>query len=100
MKSEFKGSVFEYFIKCLVAFLLCTFTLGIATPWAVCLVMRWVCESSTIGGKQLKFSGSGGKLFLLFIKWWLLSVVTFGIYGFWAGRNMIRWTVENIETVG
>ena len=99
MESNFKGTVLEYFINCLVAWLLCCFTLGIATPWAVCYVMRWVCESSTIGGKQTKFKGSGGKLFLLFIKWYLLTIVTFGIYGFWAGRNMIKWVIENIETV-
>ena len=99
MESKFKGTVGGYFGTGFVAGLMITFSLGIATPWAVCYVMRWVCENSAISGKQAKFTGTGGKLFGLFIKWYLLSIITLGIYGFWANRNMIRWVVENIETV-
>jgi len=99
MESKFKGSVLDFFVNCIIVSLMCTFTLGIATPWAVCRMMNWVCTNSTISGKQAKFNGKGGQLFGLFIKWWLLTLITFGIYGLWASRNMIKWVIENTETV-
>ena len=100
MESRFNGTVLDYFIYSLGAGLLISITLGIATPWAVCIWMRWICKNSTLNGKQLSFKGSGGGLFGHFIKWFILTIITFGIYSFWAGRNMIRWIIENTETVG
>jgi hypothetical protein len=72
-------------------------TFGLALPWIICIVIRWVCENTTIGGKQLAFKGTGGGLFGRSILWSLLTIITLGIYGYWAIRNCIRWAIENIE---
>jgi len=72
-------------------------TLGIALPWIICIVIRWICRNTTIGGKQLAFKGTGGGLFGRYILWTLLTFITFGIFGYWAIRNYIRWGIENIE---
>ena len=58
---------------------------------------RWVCENTTIGGKQLAFKGTGGGLIGRYILWSILTFITLGIYGYWAIRNYIRWAIENVE---
>jgi uncharacterized membrane protein YjgN (DUF898 family) len=96
MESKFNGGVLELFAVSIGVWLICVITLGLGTPWAVCLYFNWLFKNSIIKGKQLKFMGSGGDLFIKFIVWWILCIITLGIYAmFWLPRNMIRWIVEN-----
>jgi uncharacterized membrane protein YjgN (DUF898 family) len=97
METKFRGGVLPIFLFPFWAFPLMLITLGIALPWLECIAIRWICNNTTIGGKQFKFKGTGGGLFGRYIIWWLLTLVTFGIYVFWSIRNQIRWIVENIE---
>jgi len=99
MESKFSGSVLHIFLFCIWAPLLLTITLGFATPFVLCTVIRWICKNSTIGGKSYAFKGTAGGLFGRWILWFLLTIITLGIYSFWSTRNQIRWVVENIEMV-
>ena len=97
MMLEFKGGVLPIFLFPFWFVPFMGITLGLALPWIICIVIRWVCENTTIGGKQLAFKGTGGGLFGRYIGWSLLTIITFGIYGYWATRNYIRWAIENVE---
>jgi uncharacterized membrane protein YjgN (DUF898 family) len=98
--AKFSGGVLAIFLFPLWAIPFMAITLGIAMPWIICIVMRWICSNTTKDGKQFRFNGTGGGLFSRFILWWFLSLITLGIYSFWSARNQIRWVVENIEMVG
>jgi uncharacterized membrane protein YjgN (DUF898 family) len=94
---KFSGGVLAIFLFPFWAAPFAAITLGIATPWIICIIMRWICSHTTKDGKRFRFKGTGGGLFGRFIIWWLLSLITLGIYSFWSTRNQIRWVVENIE---
>ncbi|MCL2765734.1 MAG: YjgN family protein [Treponema sp.] len=97
MESKFSGKVISVFLFCLWAPILLMFTLGLATPFIVCTVIRWICNNSIISGKTLTFKGTAGGLFGRWILWYVLTILTFGIYGFWSTRNQIKWVIENTE---
>jgi len=97
MMLEFKGGVLPIFLFPFWFIPFMVITLSIALPWIICIVIRWICENTTIGGKRLAFKGTGGGLFWRYILWTLLTFITLGIYGYWAIRNYIRWGIENIE---
>jgi len=99
MESKFSGGVLQIFLFFIWAPILLTISLGLATPFVVCTVIRWICNNSTVGGKKYAFKGTAMGLFGRWIVWYLLSIITLGIYSFWAVRNEIRWVVENIEVV-
>ena len=99
MESKFSGSVGSIFLFCIWAPILAIISLGFATPFITCTVIRWVCKNSTIGGKSYVFKGTAMGLFGRWILWYILTIITLGIYGFWSTRNQIRWVVENIEIV-
>jgi uncharacterized membrane protein YjgN (DUF898 family) len=95
--ATFQGGILAIFLFPLWAGPFATITLGLATPWIICIAMRWICNNTTKDGKPFRFKGTGGGLFGHFIIWWLLTFITLGIYSFWSTRNQIRWVVENIE---
>ena len=99
MESKFSGKVGPIFLFCIWAPILCFVSLGLAAPFAVCTAVRWICNNSTVGGKNYKFNGTAGGLFGRWIIWYLLTIITIGIYGFWSIRNQIRWVIENIEMI-
>jgi uncharacterized membrane protein YjgN (DUF898 family) len=99
MESKFSGKVLQIFLFCLWGPILLAITLCLATPFVTCVVIRWICNNTTIGGKHYAFKGTASGLFGRWIVWFLLSIITLGIYGFWAIRNQIRWVIENIEMV-
>ncbi|EQK42211.1 DUF898 family protein [Paraclostridium bifermentans] len=99
MKSRFEGNILGFIGVNILAAIITLLTLGIATPWAMCIKYRWEIDNTTIDGKRLQFIGTGGDLFVHYIKWWVLTIITFGIYGFWLYINLIKWRVENTEFI-
>nr|WP_242597315.1 DUF898 domain-containing protein [Desemzia sp. C1] len=71
------------------------FTLGIAYPWALCMVYGWKINHTVIEGRRMRFQGSAMSLFGHWIKWFLLTLVTFGIYGFWVSIKLEDWKARN-----
>jgi len=99
MESKFSGGVLQIFLFSICAPILLVISLGLATPYVVCIVIRWICDNSSISGKRYRFKGTAGGLFGRWIKWYLLTIITIGIYGFWSIRNQIGWVIENLEMV-
>ena len=97
-QSYWDGGVFDTILNSIAASLIITFTCGIATPWAICYIMRFVVEHAVIDGKRLSFDGTGGQLFGNWIKWFFLSIVTCGIYGFWVTPRLYQWVCSHIHT--
>ena len=94
-ESKFVGTVGGYLGTAILASLLTSITLGIAAPWAICMILNYVYSNMVIEGKRLVFHGKGGSLFGSWIKWVLLTFVTFGIYGFWVPVKVLSWITEN-----
>lgn len=95
--STWDGGVLDTIINTIVASLIVTITFGIATPWAICYMMRFVIGHAVVDGKRLAFDGTGGQLFGQWLKWLLLTVVTCGIYSFWVIPRMYRWIASHIH---
>ena len=70
-------------------------TFGLAYPFVICINLSWKARHTVIGGRRLKFVGTGVGLFANWIKWLLLTIVTFGIYGFWVAIKLIQWETKN-----
>lgn len=97
--SYFDGGLLGLIGINLLQILLIGLTLGICTPWAVCIKERWVAKHTYIDGRQLVFDGTGGQLFGNYIKWFLLTLITLGIYGFWLEIKMKQWIVKHTHHV-
>lgn len=98
--SDWDGGVLDTVINSIIASLIISVTCGIATPWAVCYMMRFILEHTIIDGKRLTFDGTGGQLFGQWIKWFVLTVITCGIYSFWVIPRMYRWIASHTHTQG
>ncbi len=96
--STWDGSVFDTIINSIVASLIISISCGIATPWAICYMMKFVIGHTIINGRRLKFDGNGGQLFGNWIKWFLLTVVTCGIYSFWVTPRLYKWVATHIHS--
>ncbi|MBE6689796.1 MAG: DUF898 domain-containing protein [Ruminococcaceae bacterium] len=97
MESKFTGGLLGLIGMGILTGLLCTFTLGLGLPWAMCMLINWYVKHTTIDGRKVKFDGTGGQLFGQYIKWFLLTIVTLGIYSFWLGIKMVKWVVSHIH---
>lgn len=95
MKSRFEGGLLGLIGVNILAWLITVFTLGIGTPWAMCIKYKWESKNTIIKGRRLRFVGKGSNLFLHYIKWWTLTIITFGIYGFWLYIKLLQWKTEN-----
>lgn len=95
MDSYFDGGLFELIVYRFIGILITTLTLGIAYPWALCLVYRWETEHTVIQGRRLGFNGSAMSLFAHWIKWLLLTIITFGIYSFWLRIALTKWKTKH-----
>lgn len=93
--SHFDGGLLQLFAWTILGGLITIFTLGIAYPWALCMVYGWKINHTTIEGRRLKFIGSPLGLFGLWIKWLLLMIITLGIYSLWVGISLEKWKVKN-----
>lgn len=94
-ESNFTGGLLGLIGINILQCLLIVFTLGIGTPWAICMKERWIAKHTFIDGRQLVFDGTGGQLFGNYIKWFLLTLITLGIYGFWLEIKMKQWLVKH-----
>ncbi len=99
-KSVFRGNFWGMLGNIILAELLFIITLGIATPWIICRLIRWVVGKSEISGKKLVFDGRGGQLIGKMIIWTLLTIVTLGIFSFWFCIKVARWIVSHIHEEG
>ncbi len=95
VSSGWHGGVLETIGYSIVASLIVSFTCGIATPWAICFMMKFIISNTVIDGKALAFDGNGGQLFGNWIKWFLLCIVTCGIYIFWVIPKMYNWIAKH-----
>ena len=96
-ESTWDGGVLDTFVNALVASLIMSVTCGIATPWAICYMMKFIVEHAVIDGKRMTFDGTGGQLFGQWIKWFLLTIITCGIYSFWVAPRMYKWVASHIH---
>ena len=94
-RSYFDGGFFGYIGMSILFCLISVFTLGIAVPWAICMVRRWEVKHTVISGRRLTFTGTGGQLFGKYILGVLLTIVTFGIYSIWFGLSIEKWAVSH-----
>ena len=95
MESKFTGRLIGLIGIGILQAILIAITLGLGTPWAVCMKEKWMAEHTIIDGKQVTFDGNGGQLFGLYIKWFLLTIITLGIYSFWLSIKMKQWVVSH-----
>lgn len=95
MESYFDGGLLQQIGWKFLGFLIIIFTLGICTPWAICLMQKWEAKHTVINGRRLRFDGSAIQLFGNWIKWLLLVIVTLGIYSFWLAISMKKWVTKH-----
>ena len=93
--SSWDGGVGETIGTSIIASLIMSVSCGIATPWAVCYLWKFIIGHTIIDGKRLKFDGDGGALFGEWIIWFLLTLVTCGIYSFWVTPKMYNWLAKH-----
>ena len=99
MESKFTGGLLGLIGISILQYIIILFTLGIATPWAVCVKERWIAKHTQIDGNQLTFDGKGAQLFGHYIKWFLLCIITLGIYSFWLTIKMKQWVTKHTHMV-
>ena len=99
MESKFTGGLLGMIGIGILQGLIIMFTLGIGTPWAICLGQSWYAKHTIIDGHQLVFDGTGAQLFGNYIKWFLLCIITFGIYSFWLTIKMQQWITKHTHMV-
>lgn len=97
MKSKFNGGLLGYIGIGLLMFVIIVFSLGLATPWAICIGARWYAKHTTIDGRQVVFDGTGWQLFGNFVKWFFLSIITLFIFSLWIPIKMAKWAVKHIH---
>jgi len=93
--SSFDGKMLQWLGWFLLGWLISFVTLGICCPWAMCMMFRWETNHTTISGKRLKFTGTGGSLFGKWLLWMLLTIVTLGIFGLWIPVKIAKWKAEH-----
>lgn len=79
LKSKFTGSTFGLIGMYIVFIVLTACTFGIGTPWAVCMLMRWMVKHTVIDGKKLTFEGKGGRYLGKLLLWSIPGVLICGL---------------------
>ena len=93
---QFKGTGGQYFSAVIIHLGLISFiTFGIYSPWAWVRIFQLKASHTTINGKPVTFTGTGGQLFLLILVQGLLTFITFGLYGPWAICKFFSWRAQN-----
>ena len=76
-KSKFTGNTFGLMGIYVLTVLLSGLTLGLGTPWASCMMIRWIAKNTVIDGKRFEFKGTGGRLWGAMLLWALVPVIVF-----------------------
>ncbi len=93
---QFKGTGGQYFVTVIIHLaILGTLTFGLYMPWALVRLFRLKASHTTINGKPVSFTGTGGQLFLLWLVQGFITLITFGIYGPWALCKIFSWRARN-----
>ncbi len=95
--SYFDGGVLELIGWKILAFLVTFITLGIAAPWAKCMLYSYQIGHTVYNGKRLRFEGTGGSLFVNTFKWIFFTIITLGIYAFVIPVKKTKWVISNIH---
>lgn len=98
-KSYFDGGLAQYIGTLILGWLITFFTIGIAYPWALCMIYNWEVKHTVVDGKRLYFDGTGMQLFGNWIKWLLLTIITFGIYSFWLRIKLKQWITKHTHFI-
>ena len=85
----------EQILYTLLAGIIAALSLGLLTPWGICILYKWEAEHTVIEGRRLGFDGTGGQLFGNWIKWWFFTIITLGIYGFWVNIRLKQWITKH-----
>ena len=99
MESKFTGGLLGMIGIGILQSIIIIFTLGLGTPWAICLKEKWYVKHTIIDGKKLTFDGNGAQLFGNYIKWFLLTIITLGIYSFWVSIKMKQWVTKHTHVL-
>ena len=99
MESKFNGGLLGLIGISILQGIVVAITLGLGTPWAVCMKERWIAKHTIIDGHQVVFDGKGGQLFGQWIKWFVLMIITCGIYSFWVAPRMYNWVASHLHKV-
>ena len=70
--SQYRGSYGGLLWRLFVATTLSIWTLGIALPWSITLIYRWVVGNVQISGVKVRYSGTAGQLYKACIAPWLI----------------------------
>ena len=95
--SYFDGGLLELIGWRILAFLIIGVTLGIATPWAKCMLYSYQFKHTVYNGKRLKFEGTGGDLFFNAFKWVFFTIITLGIYLIFVPVKKTKWVISNLH---
>lgn len=93
--SEFKAGLWSLIGLNIVNSLIIVFSLGLATPYAICREYKWLYNHEVIDDRKLVFVGKAGSLLGQWIKWIFLSIITLGIYAWLIPIRKARWIAEN-----
>lgn len=87
----FTGKGWQYFVLCLINFLLSCITLGIYMPWAIVKCRRYIYENMTLNGQAFTYKATGGAIFVSFL---LIMVIYGASVSFIAhGSHLIGFTL-------
>ena len=95
--SYFDGGVLDLIGWRLLGILISVVTLGIAIPWAQCMIYSYRFKHTVYNGKRLKFEGTGGDLFVQKFKWLFFTIITLGIYLFFVPVRKAKWVLSNLH---
>ncbi len=82
----FTGKGGEYFLICLVNFLLTIIMLGIYGPWALVKCRRYIYQHVTLKGQPFSYKGTGGAIFVSMLL--IMIVYFFSIFCF-SGQHFV-----------
>lgn len=94
-ESYFDGRGIELLGYWFLGGLLIVCTLGIATPWVICMIQKWKKSHTVVDGRRLQFNGRGIELLGRWLLWELLTIVTCGIYSFFVHVAVLKWETKH-----
>ena len=97
--SYFDGGLLQLIGTIIIGIIISVITLGICTPWALCMLYNWEIKHTVIDGRRLLFDGTAMQLFGNWIKWYLLTIITIGIYGFWLDIKLKQWKTKHTHFI-